>query len=67
MGAVVAGREAFGVSLRVAGGREVVSCLNILADDVGFANPGALGIGNDDGDCVSGFLESLDEGEDVGR
>lgn len=60
-------REAFGVSFRVAGGREVVSRLDILADYMGFADPGALGVGDDDGDGVAVLLESLDEGEDVGR
>lgn len=44
-----------------------MSRLDILADYVGFADPGALGVRDDDGDGVSVLLESLDEGEDVGR
>jgi hypothetical protein len=33
---------------------------------VGFADPGALGVGEDDGDGVAAGLERRDEGVDVG-
>jgi len=34
---------------------------------VGFANPGALLMGKNDGDGVGGFLERMDQRMDVGR
>lgn len=37
-----------------------------FADEVGFADPGALRVGEDDGDGVAGALESGDEGMDIG-
>jgi hypothetical protein len=37
-----------------------------LADDVGFADPGALDVRKDDGDGVAGGLEVSDEGVNVG-
>jgi hypothetical protein len=37
-----------------------------LADDVRFADPGALDVWEDDGDSVAGGLEVGDEGMNVG-
>ena len=55
-----------GVNVGGGGWREVRLGADFLADDVGFAYPGALDVGEDDGDGVAGFFEVLDEGEDVG-
>ena len=44
----------------------VVGWFGELAYEVGFADPGALLVGQDDGDAVVGFLESADERVDVG-
>jgi hypothetical protein len=55
-------RVAFGMFLWVSAGRPVESGLDVLADEVGFANPGALGVWHDHRDDVSGFLQGVDEG-----
>ena len=34
---------------------------------MGFSDPGALAVGEDDGDVVVGEAEVVDEGVDVGR
>ena len=52
--------------VRRRGRRAVVRRSDGFADHVGFADPGALDVGEDDGDGVAARLESVDEGEDVG-
>jgi len=47
---------AFGVFVWVGAGRPVESGLDVLAHEVGFADPGALGVGDDYRDGVAGFL-----------
>jgi len=56
----------FGLRVRMRCGGAVVGWFEGLADDVRFADPGALGVGEDDGDGVVGVLEGADEGVDVG-
>ena len=50
----------------VEGSRTEIGWLDGLSDDVGFADPGALRVWQDDGDDVAGFLEGFYEGVDVG-
>jgi hypothetical protein len=44
----------------------VVGGLDSLADDVGFGDPGALGVWEDDGDGVASRFEDMHEVVDVG-
>lgn len=46
--------------------RAVVQRLDGLADHMGLADPGALGVWEADGDGVAGLLEVVDEAADVG-
>jgi hypothetical protein len=62
----VGGGVGGGVDFGGFGGGPVEGGADVLADDVGFADPGTLGVRDDDGDGVAGCGEGLDEGEDVG-
>lgn len=50
----------------VEGAGAEISWFDGLADNVGFADPGALGVWEDDGDDVAVALERLHEGVDIG-
>ena len=67
MFAIICSCQAICVLFRIRCWGPVMCCLDVLADDVGFADPGALGVRDDHGDCVACFLESVDEREDVWR
>ena len=55
-------RVAFGVFVWVGAGGPVESGLNVLADEVGFADPGPLGVWHDYRDGVAGLLQGVHEG-----
>jgi hypothetical protein len=46
--------------------RTIVRRYDGLANDVGFTNPGTLGVGKHNGDNVTVGLEGVDQREDVG-
>ena len=54
-----------GAIVFVEGTRPKVSGFCYLGGEVGFADPGALLVRQDDGDGVMGCLESSNEGVDV--
>lgn len=55
-------RVAFGVFLWVGTGRPVESGLDVLANEVCFANPGSLCVWHDHRDNVAGLFQGVDEG-----
>ena len=55
-----------GAVILMEGARAKICGLCNLGGKVGFADPGALLMREDDGDGVARFLEGVDEGVDVG-
>ena len=55
-----------GAVILMEGARAKICGLCDLGGEVGFADPGALLMREDDGDGVARFLEGVDEGVDVG-